>query len=419
MLYLQYWSSFWKSLAEITHNNEKTDSFHHLKAVSSEAIKEITPKEKYEYLTEYGTQILCLLSAETGCSYISRNFEHITGYDSEESLGLEFFDLLHTDFHPRFKQLLETPAEQSKPHHFRCKFRHSDGKYYWYMLLIHSNQQGENVCIMENVHDSIMIQNTLQKAKLEAELALRARSEFLANMSHDLRTPLNAVIGFAQIMEKEIFGKIENPQYLEYAKHIQESGYDLLSKIEDLLEIANIDAGRVSLERAEVYLSDIIKHVIQTHQHHSESAGMTVDYQPLDGEVQLYVDRLKLQHILGHLLANAIKFSQQGDKVSIISSISDNGELNLSIRDHGIGMSKKKLAGILETLAQENCWSSSDNQSIGVGLALTKEFVALHNGQLHITSKPAGGTSVHMALPPDCVRMHQSRRIDEYAQVAS
>jgi len=203
----------------------------------------ITPKDKYDYLTEYGTQVLCLLTPEQGCSYLSRNFESITGNSEISCMGKSFYDMVHEDFRARLQELLASQADKSKPLAYRCKLRHSDKKWYWYLFLIHGKHNADSddiVCVMENVHDNVQIQSNLQKAKLEAELALRARSEFLANMSHDLRTPLNAVIGFAQMMENEVMGKLP-PAYLDYAKHIHDSGAELLSKVDEILRNADLE----------------------------------------------------------------------------------------------------------------------------------------------------------------------------------
>ncbi|MCE2927798.1 MAG: PAS domain S-box protein [Rickettsiales bacterium] len=203
------------------------------------------PEDKYNYLTEYGTQILCLLTPEGKCGYLSPNFGTLTGNIPELCHGSHFVDYVHDDFRERLMSLLaERDQQKGKPVAFRCKMRHGDGSYYWYLFLIHGRHAADSkeiVCVMENVHDSIQIQNSLQKAKLEAELALRARSEFLANMSHDLRTPLNAVIGFAQMMEAQVLGNLGNPQYLEYAKHIRESGHDLLTRIDAILRHSDME----------------------------------------------------------------------------------------------------------------------------------------------------------------------------------
>ena len=406
MFYLQLWTNYLQTMADLVSQKPEQPPRLPLKASASPAENKFSAKEKYEYLTEYGTQVLCLFSAQQGCSYLSRNFEAITGNDAEFSLGQSFFQFVHPDFRERLQELIVEQRGKTEPLAYRCKLRHGDGKHYWYLFLIHGktlDDSAETVCIVENVHDSIQIQNSLQKAKLEAELALRSRSEFLANMSHDLRTPLNAVIGFAQIMENEIFGKIESPQYLEYVKHIQESGYDLLAKIEDLLEIASIDAGRVTLEREDVYLSHIVQKAIDAQQHHASSANITLEYESTQGDVLLNVDRVKLQHILGHLLANAIKHSHKDGKVSLKVSQGEERGLRICISDCGQGMPKAKLDGIMTALEQENCWTAKNSQGIGLGLALTKEFIALHGGSVAIESRANEGTTVCIDLPASCI----------------
>ncbi len=209
------------------------------------ALTAISPQDKYAYLTEYGTQILCLLSPAGACSYLSPNFASLTETSADACLGAAFLEHVHADFRLRLQEILaEKAASKGKPVALRCKLRHGDGQYYWYLCLIHGRHTAggdEIVCVLENVHDSVQIQSSLQKAKLEAELALRARSEFLANMSHDLRTPLNAVIGFAQMMESEVLGKLGCPDYLEYARHIRESGHELLGRIDEILKNSNLE----------------------------------------------------------------------------------------------------------------------------------------------------------------------------------
>jgi signal transduction histidine kinase len=309
---------------------------------------------------------------------------------------------MHEDYRARlFATLAKNDAKQQS---LRCKLHHADGSWQWYKLVIHPrSQNGEHVCIIDNIHDSMQAQNTLHKARLEAELALRARSEFLANMSHELRTPLNAVIGFSQIIESEIFGKIANPQYMEYVRHIQESGYDLLARIEDLLDIANIEAGRVVIDREEVYISDIFKQVMDAQTHHAFSAHVVLKQPPIQNDLLLYVDRLKIQHILGHLVANAIKFSQEGGHVIIDVALTYEGDVRLRVSDNGVGMTETKLRNLVTALEEDNCWVAKNNRSVGLGLALTKEFVSLHGGNVSVSSKTGTGTTVDIILPKDCI----------------
>ncbi|MFW0777270.1 MAG: ATP-binding protein [Rickettsiales bacterium] len=369
--------------------------------------KPFSPDQKYEYLTEYGTQILCLLTKESGCSYLSRNFESLTENIPEACAGNAFFEIIHPDFRPRLQELLaEKSIQKTKPAAFRCKLKHGDGKWYWYLFLIHGKHEDngdEIVCVMENIHENIQTQRTLQRAKLEAELALRARSEFLANMSHDLRTPLNAVLGFAQLMEKEMFGEL-NPQYKEYTKHIRQSGYDLLTKIEDLLEISKLEAGHVSLECDEVALSDLFKNAIEGQLHHASAANVTVTAKPASQDLLLFVDRVKLQHILGHLVTNGIKHCEPGGKVELAAEQTSRGELWIKVSDNGNGIAKDKLMSIRAALSGDDSWSAKCNNNTGLGLALTKEFTTLHGGRVFVDSKVGSGTAIILSFPAGCIR---------------
>ena len=382
-------------------------------------IKNKRSSDKYEYLTEYGTQILALFTPSSGCTYLSRNFEKITGQAADSLLGDKFFSLLSADSSDKlramFYPIYASAVTDAKSQILRLKMQHADGKNYWYQFTIHT-QARQYVCLIENIHEHIQIQNTLQKARLEAELALRARSEFLANMSHELRTPLNAVIGFSQIMDEGVFGKIEIPQYAGYVRNIQESGHDLLAKIEDLLDISNIDAGRVSLEREEVYVDDLIKHVLKSQKHHAKSAKVSLSYVPR-GNALLFVDRLKMQHILGHLLINAIKFNRAGGEVTIEVGRDGKNGIRLSIHDNGVGMADLKCHDIRESLQQDNCWTAKNSHNIGIGLALTKEFVALHGGNVEVTSSAGIGTTISISLPRDCIRITPARKIEQIKQL--
>lgn len=375
---------------------------------STESIStSISFEEKYSLLSEYGGHILCIISERGRCEYLSRNFDTITGLQRAFQVDKSLYNIMHGDFHARFEHVLETAKAVGSTQSMRCKLKHSDDKYQWYQFQIHTrdgSDQNDFVCVIENIHDVIMAQHTLQKARLDAELALRARSEFLANMSHELRTPLNAVLGFAQIIESEIFGKINNQQYKDYICHIQDSGYDLLTKIEDLLEIANIDAGRVSLSKEEVMLSDILRHVIQAQTHHANSADVVIECPGLPRDVPLFVDRLKLQHILGHLVSNAIRHSAKDSTIEL-TAVQDANGMTLTVRDQGAGMDPSRLSTILTALQEDNCWTNANEHgTIGLGLALTREFVMLHGGQVDLDSVVGEGTTISIFLPKPCIR---------------
>ncbi len=373
-------------------------------------LSDITHKEKYDYLTDYGTQMLALFDTEGRCSYLSQNFARLTGHSNGSAMGDFFYDNID-DTRERLRELVRLQHSNPTAQIFRCKLRHANNKNQWYMFMLHPRKepsQRDVVVVMENIHENMLTQNTLQKARMEAELALRARSEFLANMSHDLRTPLNAVIGFSQMMTSEMFGKIDNPHYTDYVRHIQESGYDLLSKIEDLLEIASLDAGRVSLERTVVRLGELMKHVVDAQAHHANSKQVKLVCDATHHEVELFIDRVKVQHMLGHLVMNALKNCKPGNKINIRTGKLKDGSFRIRVTDNGCGIEEERLGNIQTAIQQANCWTSKDSHGIGLGLALTKEFIELHGGQMMVESEVGNGTTVDILFPRDCVVLQSS-----------
>lgn len=430
MYYIDFWASYWENLSGLIKQQEQDASpqissledqttEHHSTPVTNYK-PSISPEDKYAYLTEYGTQILSLFDADGNCTYLSRNFEAITGHEKSAAAGASFYDLIAPEMRERLGELIRLQHSSQTPQIIRAKLLHSNNKNQWYMFMLHPKKhdgQQEIVCVVENIHENILAQNTLQKARMEAELALRSRSEFLANMSHDLRTPLNAVLGFAQMITGEVIGKIDNPQYMDYARHIQESGYDLLAKIEDLLEIASLDAGHVTLERNVVKVGDMLKQVVDAQAHHTTARKIKLVCDATNNATELYVDRVKIQHMLGHLVTNAIKHCKADNQINIRTSNLKEGGFRLRVTDNGAGIDDIRLSQIQSALTQKSCWTSKHSQGIGLGLALTKEFVELHGGQIAVESAVNKGTTVDIILPPDCVMGARATKVDYFKQL--
>lgn len=416
MYYINFWSSYWKHLAELV---EEAAPETPLNPENVSYKPHISPEDKYHYLTEYGTQILTLFDAEGRCTYVSRNFETITGHAKEAAAKSGIYDLIVPEMSTRVEELVRLQHSNHTPQIVRVKLAHANQKKQWYSLMLHPKKcssQQEIVCVMENIHENILTQNTLQKARMEAELALRSRSEFLANMSHDLRTPLNAVLGFSQMITEEVVGKIDNPQYSEYARHIQESGYDLLTKIEDLLEIASLDAGHVTLDRTVVRVGEILKAVVDAHAHHTQTKQIRLVCDATNNMLELMVDRVKVQHMLSHLVTNAIKHCHAGNQINIRTSHLKDGGFRLRVTDNGLGIDSLRLEQIQHALQEKNCWTSK-HSGLGLGLALTKEFVELHGGQILVESELERGTTVDILFPRDCVAGTKPVKMDVFRQL--
>jgi len=241
-----------------------------------------------------------------------------------------------------------------------------------------------------------------EEARRQAEDASRAKSEFLANMSHELRTPLNAVIGFAQMMAAEMFGRLGNDRYREYCHDILSSGNHLLEVINQLLDLSRIEAGRVMIEEEQVdlaYTIDICQKLVRGR---ADRKQVTITTRCADVPPVLGDDR-SLRQILLNLLSNAVKFTPPGGSITIECELEPSGAVRLSVVDTGIGMTPEQLARIGEPFAQGRNSLVTDEIGSGLGLSIVKSLIELHGGALQIESQVSVGTTVSVILPPERV----------------
>jgi two-component system cell cycle sensor histidine kinase PleC len=233
--------------------------------------------------------------------------------------------------------------------------------------------------------------------KTRAEAANRSKSEFLANMSHELRTPLNAIIGFSEVIENQFFGPVGPPKYLEYARDIHKSGQFLLDVISDILDMSKIEAGRVELELAKGKLSGIVEETLRLIAPRAAEGKVEI-VREISTKLEIEADKRALKQILINILANAVKFTPEGGKVTIAAKKTGD-TIELSIRDTGIGIPPRDIEKLGRPFAQvENQFTKSKGGS-GLGLAISRSLVELHGGSLRIASELGKGTTVTVALP--------------------
>jgi len=231
----------------------------------------------------------------------------------------------------------------------------------------------------------------------EAESANRAKSEFLAKMSHDLRTPLNAILGFSEIMEQEMFGPLGHNKYRDYCHDISKSGSALLAVIADILDMSELEAGKVKIERETLPIDPTLKSAFESVRKEAESKGLTL-IPDLVADGTLYADPRAINRILGHLLKNAVKFTPAGGRVVMRSRIVS-GALNIYIEDNGVGIPKEALPKLAQPFTWVDLDASKPSEGSGLGLAIARSFVELHGGGLRIRSNEGSGTIVLVRLP--------------------
>lgn len=238
--------------------------------------------------------------------------------------------------------------------------------------------------------------------ELEASLAVadRAREAFLASMSHELRTPLNAIMGFSEMMKQGVFGEVENPTYREYAGHIHQSGTSLLGKINDLLDIASLDAGGTLMEEEDFNLAELFDEVVEMFSHHAFARDQQIK-RDCAANIRLNADRRKLLCALSHFLSNALRHSKDGAAITLMARIQPDDGVILSVRDEGEGIAPKQLQAMREALQRDGTYRHIEPGGIGLGLALSRELAAQHEGRLMLDSIRHRGTVVSMILPKE------------------
>jgi signal transduction histidine kinase len=251
----------------------------------------------------------------------------------------------------------------------------------------------------------------LRVARDEAVLADRSKSEFLANMSHELRTPLNAVIGFSELMRDETFGKLGDTRYRDYVMDIHASGVHLLGIINNILDLAKIDAGKMTLHEQDVDLATLCASAARIVQPRARDAGIEIALPEMSQDMWIVADGQLLKQALLNLLSNAVKFSGGGQAVRLAIAGSGEGPIEISVVDSGIGMRSEDIVLALKPFVQIDGSLQRRHEGTGLGLPLTKAIVELHGGELAIDSASGVGTSVVIRLPA-------ARRLIEAADAA-
>jgi two-component system cell cycle sensor histidine kinase PleC len=238
--------------------------------------------------------------------------------------------------------------------------------------------------------------------KTRAEEANQAKSKFLANMSHELRTPLNAIIGFSEIMESGMFGPLGADRYEEYCKDIRNSGEYLLDVINDVLDMAKIEAGRIRLEFEDLALDPLLSEAMRVVSARAQDKQLTLTAR-LSPDLSLRADRRALKQIVLNLLSNAVKFTPAGGQVTIRARNVGNTVV-VGIADTGIGIATDALQRLGRPFEQVESQLTKSHQGSGLGLAISKSLVELHGGRMSIRSTVGRGTMVlvRMPLEPHC-----------------
>lgn len=233
-----------------------------------------------------------------------------------------------------------------------------------------------------------------------AEMASMRKSEFLAQVSHAIRTPMSGILGFADLMLTEPFGALGSERYRTYLGDIRQSGTEILSLVDDLIDLARIEAGRLDLAFTEVPLNDIVSRCVAQMQPEAARERIVVRTSFSTDLAPLVADEPSLRQAALTVIANAIRFTEAGGQVIVSTTMADRGEVALRVRDTGIGLTPDEIDTLLEPYHAAPVLGPRPGGGTGLGMPITKALVEANHGEFRITSRKDEGTLVEMLFPP-------------------
>ncbi|HEU0161628.1 MAG TPA: HAMP domain-containing sensor histidine kinase [Rhizomicrobium sp.] len=237
------------------------------------------------------------------------------------------------------------------------------------------------------------------RKRFEAEAANASKTAFLANMSHELRTPLNAILGFSEIISQECFGPVGSDRYRDYAGDIHSSGAHLLSLINDLLDVAKIEAGRMEIAPHELDAARVLDIALKLIGSKAREKGQELVISVTPGAPALHADERALKQILINLVSNAVKFTPEGGRIEVTGSRAQDGSFQILVRDNGPGVPPDKLDRVFHPFNQVDNRFDRQAGGTGLGLSLVRGLAELHGGRAWMESEYGKGCSVYVTLP--------------------
>jgi PAS domain S-box-containing protein len=329
----------------------------------------------------------------------------IYGYETSEQLKSELKDIsasLYVDPNRRdeFHALMKS---QRVVRDFVSLIRRRDGTLIWIAenARIVTDDDGQFLFYegtVEDITEKRQSEEATRQALRETQEASRQKGAFLAAMSHELKTPLNAVIGFSDLMRQELFGPIENDRYRSYVDDVHENGLRLLAMINSILDFSRIEGGLLDLDETILCVADAVD-AARDAMAATGKATASIHVQVPPDLPSLRADAKRLHQILMHVLSNAAKFTSRNGRIDIRAKVAGDGGLVLVIQDTGIGMASSLIRGALEPFKQLDAGLERRFEGLGLGLPLANALMRLHGGGLAIHSEPGQGTTVSLNFP--------------------
>ena len=364
--------------------------------------------ELFQKLSMNVDDVFLMLDAKTyKADYVSPNVEKLLGITAEQiRKDICILGKLHsgTSEAPEKNYLERIQVHEQQEGDFEYVHQKTGEQRWFHNVAMCSEVNGKKkyILVMSDRTSDRKMNQALSEAVRAAETASRAKSTFLSNMSHDIRTPMNAIIGFTTLA----VSNIDNQKRVrDYLGKILSSSNHLLSLINDILDMSRIESGRIQLEETEVSLSDVLHDLktIISGQIHAKQLELYMDAMDVTNE-DVYCDKTRLNQVLLNLLSNAVKFTPAGGTVSVrlkqYPGTRKGSELyEIRVKDNGIGMSQEFVQKIFSPFERERTSTVSRTQGTGLGMAITKNIVNMMGGTIEVQTEQGKGTEFIVRLP--------------------
>jgi two-component system cell cycle sensor histidine kinase PleC len=312
---------------------------------------------------------------------------------------------IHPDDRTQINMLRNTAVERREPYKFVTRIIRPDGEIRFLRgegepVFDETGQLKSIFGVSQDITEQRKIEQELVRERHRAVSASNAKSEFLATISHEIRTPLNAILGFAEIMEKNIFGPLGDEKYTEYVHDIRDSAVHLLDLVGDILDTSAIESGEFSLSHSSFDIEAVMRECLKLMRVQALDARIELAVNCPGDLPPLYADRLAIKQIVINLLANAVKFTPEDGHIDIDVSATRDTML-ISVTDTGIGIPEDVLPNVVLPFDRGRQNPLESKEGTGLGLAIVNSLVTLHDGRFEIESVVGVGTQVRIWLPFD------------------
>ena len=381
--------------------------------------------ELFTRLSRNVDDVFLMMDAETSrVDYVSPNIERLLGVPLEQvQQDIRALRALHPKDSPDHDKNFFAGIQCGEQCEWNADYAHQqNGERRWFHIVAMGSEvagRTKYILVMSDRTADRKINQALSEAVAAAEAASRAKSTFLSNMSHDIRTPMNAIIGFTTLAVSNIDNQERVKDYL--TKTLSSSRH-LLALINDILDMSRIESGKLQLEETEVNLAEMLHDIktIVSGQIHAKQLELYMDALDVTDE-DVYCDRTRMGQILLNLLSNAIKFTPAGGTVSVrvrqfAGTVRDCAQYEFRVRDNGIGMSPEFAQKIFEPFERERTSTVSRIQGTGLGMAITRNIVEMMGGTITVQTEKNRGTEFIICLP---LRVQTgTRREEKIAELA-